>query len=67
MKWMVITEIWRQEEGFSYWYYDIYNDRNQANEAANNFINAFPCSHMVIREDEAKEWGVRNLPSELTH
>ena len=61
-RWMVVTEMHDENEGISYWYYGTYDNRNMANEVASNFVNIYPCYHVVINANEAEEWGVKNFP-----
>lgn len=59
--WVVYTEI-HKETGIERWFYGLWKDRDQANEAALDLDGHWPVYYCVCREDEAKELGIQNMP-----
>lgn len=64
MKYVVFTEI-HDNGKVECWYYDTYPTRDEANEVAYELGGAWPVYHGIVPANEARAWGVQNLPAGL--
>lgn len=62
MRYVVYTKIHKEDGTIERWYYGVYKNEDRANEVALELGGEYPVYHCICEEEEAKNYGIMNLP-----